>query len=76
MSFCIERQELIHFESRLNELAGVVALNGKPFLDGGKGKVFQFSTNVSVARELNPGHWRHLGILVFIKFNALVLLQI
>ena len=28
-------------------------MNGKPFLDGGKGKVFQFSKNVSVARELN-----------------------
>ena len=35
-------------------------MNGKPFLDGGKGKVFQFSTNVSVARELNPGPWQHL----------------
>ena len=35
-------------------------MNGKPFLDGGKGKVFQFSTNVSVARELNPGPWLHL----------------
>ena len=35
-------------------------MNGKPFLDGGMGKVFQFSTNVSVARELNPGPWRHL----------------
>ena len=34
-------------------------MNGKPFLDGGKGKVFQFSTNVIVARELNPGPWRH-----------------
>ena len=31
-------------------------MNGKPFLDGGKGKVFQFSTNVSVDWELlNPG---------------------
>ena len=25
-----------------------------------KGKVNQVSTNVSVARELNPGPWRHL----------------
>ena len=25
---------------------------------GGKGKVNQVSTNVSVARELNPGPWR------------------
>ena len=31
-------------------------MNGKPFLDGGKGKVFQFSTNVSVARELSLGN--------------------
>ena len=27
---------------------------------GGKGKVNQFSTNVSVAKELNPGPWQHL----------------
>ena len=43
---------------RVKFITGVVALNGKPFLDSGKGKVFQFTTNVSVARELNPGPWR------------------
>ena len=34
-----------------------------PFLDSGKGKVFQFSVDVSVARELTPGPWRHLTII-------------
>ena len=30
-------------------------MNGKQFLDGGKGKVSQLSTNVSVAKEF-PGY--------------------
>ena len=30
------------------------------FFNGGKGKVFQNSTNVSVARELTTGPWQHL----------------
>ena len=30
------------------------------FFNGGTGKVFQINTNVSVARELNPGPWQHL----------------
>ena len=30
------------------------------FFNNRKGKVFQISTNVSVARELNPGPWQHL----------------
>ena len=36
-------------------LPGVVALNGKPFLDGGMGKVFQFSTINELDVQLSIG---------------------
>ena len=47
-------------------------MNGKPFLDGGKGKVFQFSTNVSVARDLNPGAAGMVNFLVYSRFKNFV----
>ena len=37
------------------------------YFNGGKGKVFKISTNVSVARELNPGPWQHLTTILWAR---------